>query len=385
MRETIVTTPEELQALCDRLRHSRWLALDTEFMREQTYYPQFCLLQLCNGEEAATVDPLVIEELSPLLEILYDPQVMKVFHAARQDLELFFHRYGRIPQPLFDTQLAAGLLGFGDQIGYANLVETVLNIRLEKAHTRTDWSRRPLGRDQLRYALEDVIHLAELYPRLEAMLQELGRREWLQSDLAELAAPATYLPEAPNLWQKVKGWQELRGVQRAVLQGLAVWREETARRSDRPRRWILKDEVMLDFARRLPRGLNDLERIRGLEAGTVRKSGEELLAIVAAARHLPKEEWPQLPDIPPRLSPNQEAQADMLVAGLRLVAERNGIAPAAIGARRDLERLVAGQRDGELLRGWKGVLLRDTLFGLLEGRLVLGIKEGRLEFLPVTE
>ena len=193
MQELYIDTPAQLQELCDRISGSTWLALDTEFAREKTYYPVLCLLQLCNGELAACIDPLNLTDLTPLLEILVDPKVLKIFHAGRQDLEIFYHRWGRLPQPLFDTQIAAALLGLGDQIGYAPLVQQLLGRELEKGHTRTDWSRRPLDPEQLRYALDDVIYLGEVHRLLAARLREQEREHWLEDEFRELADPATAL------------------------------------------------------------------------------------------------------------------------------------------------------------------------------------------------
>jgi len=378
MQELFVDTPEQLLDLCARLRGSRWLALDTEFMREQTYYPQFCLLQIGNGDIAAAVDPIALPELGPLVELLCDPRIMKVFHAGRQDLEIFHHLWGRLPEPLFDTQPAAALLGHGDQIGYGNLVQEVLGLQLTKGHARTDWARRPLDPEQLRYALDDVIYLGQLYPRMEAELQRLGRLDWLKGEFAILADPATYTPEDCDLWQRVKGRQPLRGVQLAVLQALAHWREDQARTSDRPRRWILKDEVMIDLARRMPKEPGQLERVRGLEGGTVKRHGQRLLQLIGEARALPKEQWPMEGWIPPRLTPNQEAQVDLLACALRLIANHHQISPAALGGRKELERLVSGERDGELMSGWKGALLREPLLRVLEGTLVPRVSDGEL-------
>jgi len=379
MLEHHVKTEAGLSALCDTLRGSAWLALDTEFVREKTYYPRFCLLQISNGEVAATVDPLQIEQLDPLLEILFDERIVKVFHAGRQDLEIFHNLWGRLPTPLFDTQLAASLLGLGDQVGYGNLVEKLLDHRLEKGLSRTDWSHRPLDEAQLRYALDDVIYLGDIYLELERRLRAEGRETWLQDDFEQLGNPETYLNPPLEAWKRVKGRQQLKGVQLAVLRELAAWREQEAQQADRPKRWILKDEVLSDLARRQPKNNDQLGKIRGLEPGTIKRHGEKLLAMIARARELPKSEWPLDKRRPPRLDSNQEALADLLYCSLRLLAERHNITPAAIAGRREIESLVAGERELELLQGWRRKVVGSDLLQVLDGALWPQMVSGRLQ------
>lgn len=369
MQENHIQTEAQLLEFCNLIRNSEWLALDTEFVREKTYYPQFCLLQISNGELAATVDPIQIKDLSPLLEILYDTKIVKVFHAGRQDLEIFYNLWGKLPTPLFDTQLAASLLGLGDQVGYGNLVELVLGTTLEKGHSRTDWSRRPLDDAQLRYALDDVVYLCDLYLELKRRLQEQHREHWLQDDFDQLANPLTYDPDPKDAWKRIKGRQQLKGVQLAVLQSLTAWREQVAKQSNRPKRWILKDEVLADLSRHQPREMAQLEKIRGLEAGSIRKQGETLLKLIAEAKALPKEQWPRDKKRPAKLSVQQEAMTDLLFCGLRLLAEQNQITPAAVASRKELEALVSGERDLELMHGWRRVIAGNMLVQILEGRV----------------
>ncbi len=379
MQELRVETAEQLPRLCELISGSQWLALDTEFVREKSYYPNFCLLQVSNGEVAASVDPLSLDELSPLLDIIYDPKVIKIFHAGRQDLEIFHDLWSKLPTPLFDTQLAATLLGLGDQVGYGNLVKQLLGIQLEKGHARTDWSRRPLQQDQLRYALDDVIYLGEIYLKLEASLRKLGRESWLVEDFEMLASPDTYIISPDKAWQRIKGRQYLKGVQLAVLQTLAGWRESEAQRANKPKRWILKDEVLTELSKRQPKDIKQLERIRGLETGTIGHKGDTLLKLISDARQLPKEQWPEEKQIPPRLNSNQEAIADLLVCSLRLLAKTNNITHTALATRKELEKMVTGARDLEILHGWRRALAGDDLLKVLEGKLLPVIKDGRIE------
>jgi len=378
MQELHVESPEQLTTLCAAIRESQWLALDTEFMREKTYFPQLCLLQICNGDIAASVDPLSVPSMEPLLEIIYDPAISKVFHAGRQDLEIFHHLWKRLPAPLFDTQLAAALLGLGDQIGYGNLVHKLLDHELEKGHTRTDWSRRPLDDSQLRYALDDVIYLGEIYLKLRDQLAERGRGSWLREDFDLLTSASTYIVAPEMAWQRIKGRQRLKGLQLAVLQTLTAWRENQAISSNRPRRWILKDEVTLELARRQPTELKQLERIRGLESGTLQRQGTTLLKLIAEARRLPKTQWPVEKTPPVRLDTNQEALTDLLMCGLRLLAEEQKITPSTLASRKEMERMVAGERELDLLRGWRKALAGDKLLQILDGSLCPRIEQGRL-------
>lgn len=379
MQELYIDSPSQLETLCQQIRNSEWLALDTEFVREKTYYAKLCLLQICDGKVAACVDPLAIKDLGPLLDILDNPDTVKVFHAGYQDLEIFHHGWQRLPAPLFDTQLAASLLGLGDQVGYGNLVQQMLGHQLEKGHARTDWSRRPLEQEQLRYALDDVIYLGELYLKLQAELEAQGRTDWLTEDFTELADPSSYTIDPSTMWQRIKGRKYLKGVQLSVLQALAAWREGEAERADRPRRWILKDEVLTELARRQPQGITDLEKIRGLEAGAIKRWGDTLLRLIADAKALPKEQWPREKAKPTRLTPNQEAVTDLLMCCLRLQGEKESIAPSALAARRDLERLVSGDRELELLHGWRKLVAGELLVEVLEGRIAPRMVNGRLE------
>ena len=376
MQEHFIDTPEKLQQLCRNLSGSDWLALDTEFIRERTYFPRFCLLQLCNGEQAACIDPITLPDLSPLQALLYDPRITKVFHAGRQDLEIFHHLWHELPQPLFDTQVAASLLGNGDQIGYANLVKEMLDIELNKGASRTDWSLRPLEPEQLRYALDDVIHLGEIYQQQRSGLEKLQRLEWLDEDFRTLADPATYQIDPQTSWQRVRGRQQLRGVQLAVLQQLASWREERALSSDKPRKWILKDEVLLDLARRMPENLQQLSRIRGIDDKLVERRGQTLLDLIRNTRAIPAEAWPT-EKRPQRPGIEQEAMADLLMCALRLQAQTLKISPSMLANRKELQQLASGKRDLPLLRGWRRKVMGELLLELVEGRNRIEISDGR--------
>lgn len=370
MQESYIDTPEQLEQFCNAISGSTWLAIDTEFIREKTYYPKFCLLQVSNGEHAACIDPLAIDDLTPILDILYQEDTVKVLHAAHQDLEIFHHLWDKIPQPIFDTQLAAAITGYGDQMGYARLVQQALQVSLEKDQARTDWSKRPLDQAQIKYALNDVIHLGEIYQQLDAKLNRLGRTDWLNAEYEHFSRPSTYRIEADHAWKKVKGRQHLKGVQYAVLQTLAGWRETRAIELDRPRRWILKDEVLVDLARRMPSKVQQLSRIRGLEDGVIGKQGEQILQLIQQARQIPETDWP-FENIPTRkLSKQEEALSDLMMCALRLIADEQDITAAAIAGKKDIEKIICGNTDTTLLEGWRNKIAGEKLQAVANKQLI---------------
>ncbi len=383
MQAHYIDTPERLQQLCQQLKGASVVVLDTEFMREKHYYAQFCLLQVATDEVIACVDPLAIEDLTPLMDILYDEQIIKVFHAAGQDLELFFDAYGKLPKPLFDTQIAAALLGHGNQIGYGNLVQAVLNVSLDKSHSRTDWVLRPLDDAQLAYAADDVRYLLPVYHRLVDELAELGRSEWLARDFRVLADETRYQKDDYQLWQRVRGANRLKPSQLAILRELAAWREQVAREKNKPRKWILSDEVMLDVARHAPVDLTRLARIRGLNDNSVRQWGERLLALVVKGQSVDREACPSFPK---KRTPtvHQEAQADLLMSVVRRVAAESRIAMASLGSRKEIEALVMGDQEQALLQGWRGELLGRPLLAVLKGESTLQIRDGVVEMQAIS-
>jgi ribonuclease D len=335
---------------------------------------------VANPDVIACVDPLALEDLSPLLDVLYDPAITKVLHAAHQDLEIFYEMRGEVPAPIFDTQIAATLLGHGEQIGYGNLVKIELGIELEKAHARADWCHRPLDDAQLEYAADDVRHLRDVYLNQRKQLAELGREEWLQPDFDDLLDPTRYSNPPEQAWRRLKGSNRLKGVQLAVLQALAAWREERAQQSDRPRRWIMKDDILLDLAKQMPQEIAKLKRIRGLEDGVIQRHGENLLKLIAEAKKLPKEQWPK-PKGGKRLPLEQEPLVDVMMALLREHCRRQNISPGAVAGRRELEQMVMGETDLSLLHGWRAAIAGTALQQLLEGKLALMVDSGQLEII----
>jgi ribonuclease D len=371
-----IDTPAALSALCEQLADSPWIALDTEFLREKTYYPKLCLLQLAVPGMAACIDPLALDDLSPLMDLLFNEKIIKVMHSGRQDMEIFYHLNAKVPAPVFDTQIAAPLLGYPDQVGYGNLVKTVLDISLDKLHTRDDWSLRPLSQEQIRYAADDVIYLVDIYQVLRDRLQELGRLDWLAADFAHLSNPDIYENPPEQAWLKVKGANRLRGASLAVLQDLAKWREEQSRTRDRPKGWVLRDDAMIDIARHRPASLDALKRIRGLNERLLERSGKALVELVmTAANNKPL----PAPDkgVRTTLSAAQDATVDMMMAVVRVSAAENDLSPAVLASRKQLEQLLLqDNRESGILQGWRKPLVGDRLLALLDGSLTLSVQDG---------
>jgi ribonuclease D len=373
MQEIFIETTAQLQEFTHKISDSAWLAVDTEFLRERTYFPKLCLIQVANDEIAAAIDPIAIDDLSALQLLLGNTEIVKVFHAARQDMEIFLNEWNELPQPVFDTQPAAALLGLGDQVGYGKLVQQVLKIELAKDHSRTDWSRRPLDKAQLRYALDDVIYLGQIYIKMKNQLQQMQRLDWLESDFSTLTSPQTYSLEPMEMWKKVKGRQHLKGIKLANLQLLSAWREEQALTKNLPRRWIIKDDVLLEISRRAPKTGQELERVRGVDQGFVRKNGTAILQQIRQAQQLPRTQWPKDSKPGARPNQNQEAVLDLLTAALRLIAAEAELSPQAIGSRKDLFLLLSNDENCSLLQGWRKTLAGQTLQDILAGRQQLVI------------
>lgn len=361
-----VTTSAELLHALDRLANADFVALDTEFMRESTYFPKLCLLQLATAEHCALIDPLAVLDLQPLWNFLNDRRRIKVLHAARQDLEvLSVAMREALHGPIFDTQIAAALLGHAAQIGYGALVADRLGQQLEKGHTRTDWSRRPLSPEQLQYAEDDVRYLVPLYVNLRDSLEEAGRTPWLYEETRELEQPSLHRTEPEAAWKRLKGLDRLKPEQRATAKLLAHWREEMAIKHDKPRGWILTDDVVREIAERLPSSPEELENIKALPAGVARRRGEELLTIVTKGRERGGSE-PAM-TLPPRPEPQQLAMVTKLMNFARATAEELKISPELLATRRDVEQLVFSRRTDRLGTGWRKDVIGDRLLARLQG------------------
>ena len=357
----IISDQNAFAQLCRELEQHSAFGLDTEFMRERTYFAQLCLLQLSFGEQAVCIDTLALPDLSLLRASMASPAIGKVLHAARQDLEVLGPATGPLAG-LFDTQVAAALIGLSAQVGYGDLVKQLLGKSLHKAETRTDWARRPLSSGQLAYALDDVRYLQPLRERLTERLRQLGRWSWFEEEMAQLDAAGSFAIDPEQSWRRLKGIAELDPARQGLARTLAAWRERRAISSDRPRNWILPDAALRDIVWRVPRGMSELALTAELPEGIRNNSGAEILAVIEAAR-MPA----SLPPLPRRVRP-EAAETELLHKLSQLTQQTGrefGIAPEILATRRDMQRLVNGARDGGPLSGWRRAVIGERLLQAL--------------------
>ena len=373
----LITDTESLAALCERLRSEAFVTVDTEFMRERTYWPELCVVQLAGTHDVAVVDALAPGlDLAPLGVLLADPKVQKVFHAARQDVEIFLIKFGAVPTPLFDSQVAAMVAGFGDQVSYDGLARALAGAQIDKAHRFSDWSARPLSDSQIAYAAADVTHLRRIYVALVEKLQREGRLDWVAEEMAELALPSTYLTEPESAWERLRPRSNNRRFL-GTLRAVAAWREREAQRVNIPRQRLIKDDTLLEIAATAPADPAELARARGISEGFAKgKSGTGLLAAIAVAKALPESDLPVLPK--DRSGP---APSPALVALLKVLlaakSEEHHVAPRLLANSEDLDRLASGDgADLPALHGWRREVFGNAALALKGGKLALGV-EGR--------
>lgn len=380
----IITDSGALAALCDRLATSAFITVDTEFHREKTYYSKLCLIQVAGEDEAAIIDPLADGlDLGPFLDLMADGAVLKVFHAARQDIEIFYQMTGRVPAPLFDTQVAGMVCGFGDSVSYEKLVNRIVGASLDKASRFTDWARRPLSARQLEYAIGDVTHLRQIYDHMAEALRKTGREEWLAEEMAILTTPRTYALEPDEAWRRLKiRNNDGRFLER--LRRLASLREKMAQNNDVPRNRILRDEAILEIAAHPPASHDDLLKLRGLGKGAANGSlGKGILRAIAEAAKTPDS---ALPALTPNKRPRHVNPAilEMLKVLLKVKCEQDGVAQKLVASVADLERLaVSDKADIRALGGWRKTLFGDDALALKAGKLALAIKGGKIALIPL--
>jgi ribonuclease D len=381
-----ITTTEDLARFCAPLATADYVTVDTEFMRETTYWPKVCLIQLAGPDEARVIDPLAEGlSLEPLFELLRNRTVLKVFHAARQDLEIFTKLMGEVPAPLFDSQVAAMVCGFGDQVSYEQLVAKLAGAQVDKSSRFTDWARRPLTEKQVVYALGDVTHLRKIYEKLNAKLQKTGRNEWLADEMALLADPATYEVAPENAWRRLKP-RTAKGEYLAVLQAVAAWREVEARNRDIPRQRIVRDETVMEIAAHPPKSADDLERMRGLSKGFAEgKMGTGLLAAIAAKLASPKDTWPVLerePELPRGIGPLVE----LLKVLLKLKCDDHDVAQKLLANSSDLDKIAADDNASvPAMQGWRRELFGNDALRLKRGELALAAEGTRIKLVELKK
>jgi ribonuclease D len=381
----LITTTAELSEFCASLASARFVTVDTEFMRERTYWPILCLIQLGGPEDAAAVDALAEGlDLSPVYELMRNQKVLKVFHAARQDLEIFFRNMGDMPDPVFDTQVAAMVCGFGDQAAYDTLAAKLAKTHIDKSSRFTDWSRRPLSERQLQYAIADVTHLRVVYEKLFAKLQKNGRGEWLNEEMALLVDPATYSTDPSESWRRLKPRAPSQKLLR-VLREIAAWRELEAQRLDVPRNRVLRDESVLEIAAHAPTDTEQLARTRGLSRGMVEgKQGSAILAAVQRGLESKESFDIDRPSGPRIVAP--PAVSDMLKVLLKLKCDQEGVAPKLIASAKEVELIAADDNaDVPALHGWRREIFGEDALKLKHGRLALVIRDQQLALIDMDK
>jgi ribonuclease D len=373
-----ITTTSELAGACARMAKQPFVTVDTEFLRETTYYPLLCVAQMASADEALVIDALAPGiDLAPFYELMADEKVMKVFHAARQDIEIVWHAAKLIPHPIFDTQVAAMVLGYGDSISYDQLVQRITGDALDKSHRFTDWTHRPLSDAQLRYAISDVTHLRDVYQALVADLERRGRAHWVEDEMRILTSPDTYRMDPESAWQRLKT-RVRKPKELAVLIDVAAWREREAQQRDVPRSRILKDEVIADIAVQAPSTIEKLKSLRSLPKGFERSRWGE--AIVAAVNQGLARDPKSLPhQTRHQPAPNGAATVELLKVLLRMISERHHVAAKVIATVDDLERIAASDAaDVPALMGWRRELFGEKALALKHGKLALAIEKGRV-------
>jgi ribonuclease D len=375
----MITETEPLRAFCARLASEKFVTVDTEFLRETTYYPKLCLVQIAGEHDAALIDPLAEDiDLAPFLELMANEKILKVFHAARQDVEIILKMAGTVPKPIFDTQIAAMVCGFGDQIGYEAIARKLANAQIDKSSQFTDWSRRPLTNKQMAYALSDVTHLRTVYLALAEQIEASGRMTWLQGELDYLADPSGYVVDPEQSWKRIKARIQSKK-QLATLMEVAAWREREAQVKDVPRGRILKDEAVGEIAIQVPQSREDLNQLRLLPRGSADSViGKGILAAVTKALARDPSTVPPPKQRGEEMTPAQEAAAEVLKLALKIVSDNEGVAPKLLANSADIDQLaIDDHADIPALQGWRREAFGEIALDIKSGRAVIGLKDGK--------
>ncbi len=381
-----ITDQSQLSEFIEHAMQSDVLAVDTEFIREKTYWPKLCLLQLGTEERAVAVDPFRVRDLRPLAKLFENEGIVKLFHAAKQDMEIIHRELGVVPKPVFDTQIAASLLGDTLQIGYGALVLAECGVKLKKADSFTDWSRRPLTASQIEYALDDVIYLPKLYRSLKAKLESLGRLSWLDPDFQELSDESRYVDDPYQRYRRLKRVNQLSRRQLNIARLLSAWREIMAMKRDVPRKWILTDEQVVEICKREPRTLDQLFMVRGVSSSLGMADSRRVLGVCVKALDAPEEEWPVLPRPLNKNEPNVDAQVDLLSSLVKLRARENDIAFAVLASHAELSKIARGHFDDvDVLKGWRRAIVGEDLLALMRGELSITLCGGQMRVVRVKE
>lgn len=373
-----IANQEDLVSFVERAGRSEILAVDTEFLREKTYYAKLCLLQVATDAEVAIIDPFAVHDLRVMAPLMLNEGIVKLFHAGLQDLEILYREIGVLPHPVFDTQVAAALLGHAQQIGYGALVHTTCGVALKKIDSFTDWSRRPLSDSQIDYAADDVAYLPKVYRFMTKALREKGRLKWLDHDFEDLVDPARYESDPRERFRRLKRGNQLTRKQLAAAREVAAWREVQAQRRDVPRKWVLTDEQIVEVCKREATTIDSLFMVRGVRERLPTRDARTVAALMKEAFQLPEEEWPEI-DRSSRNEPNVDVELDLMNALVRLRARENDIAMQTLASHGDLCAVARGHTEGvDVLRGWRRAIVGEELLDLLAGKIKLSLKDGAL-------
>lgn len=381
----LIDTDQQFIAFLERCKKSPYIAIDTEFLREKTYYPKLCLLQMGIENEIAIVDPFKIRNLTALANVLVDPSIVKIFHACSQDVEILYHETGVVPSPIFDTQIAAAVLGKTQQASYSSLVSQYCDVNLPKKDSFTDWSQRPLSDSQIHYAADDVKYLPQIYYEMLAQLKRKNRLSWLEETFADLSKKEKYEIDPRVRYKKLKRVNQLNARQQAAAREFAAWRELQAQRLNIPRKWVVSDEQIVEACRREARTLDELYMVRGMKESLKTSDARKVLAALIVGLDCPQSE---LPDVRPKSKNenNVDVILDVMNALVRMRAREHEIAPQTLAPQAELLKLARGHYDdSELMQGWRYTLVGKDLRTLLEGGFALQIHDGNLEIISLHE
>lgn len=373
-----IVNQEDLEAFAIRALKSPILAIDTEFLREKTYYPKLCLLQMATEDEQVIVDPFAVADLSVLTPVMEQESTVKLFHAGLQDIEIVYRACGVVPHPIFDTQVAAALLGYTQQVSYANLVSATCGINLRKLDSFTDWSKRPLSQSQLEYAVADVLYLPQIYFALTDHLKRLGRLSWLDADFRSMENPCNYEEDPSERYKRLKRVTQLNRRQLSAARELAAWRELRAQGYDMPRKWVITDEQIVEACKREARSIDELFMVRGIADKVTTGEARDIVKRIKKGLDAPEEEWPRISG-PGRNEVNVDVTVDALSAIVRLRARQNNIAYQTLAGHGSIADVARGHEDAELLQGWRREIAGNDLLDFLAGKTSLYMDNGSLK------
>ena len=383
MDYTYIDSNQKLADFCTNIEGADYCAIDTEFVREKTYYPVLALIQIATEKHMGCIDPLAIDDFEPLKKLLQKPDLIKVFHSSSQDLEILFQSYDQIPTPVFDTQLAAAVLGYSHQISYADLVQNVTEVQLEKIYTRANWVHRPLTEGELNYAMDDVRYLMPVYRHLKSELEVKKRGSWIEKELLMMSAKSTYQLDTTKLWKKLKGVQKLKGIQLQVASLLCQWREQLSQKKNLPKRWVIKDELIIDIARLKPNSVTELATIRDANEKFVEQHAKTVFDIINKAQTIDPSEWPKQDKIKV-LTSSQQSIGDCLMGICREIAEDHNIALATLGTRKDIDNLIINRKNSQLSQGWRFEMAGEKLLDFIHGQTGIMVVDSGIKLIVTT-